>query len=297
MARTGTAERCPRAGPPRQSLAVLRSFVEVRERRGGCPALGLRVPLQPARGELPDPPGPRRDGHRGRHRPTCRPCSPARCWRCSWSGRCCRRGSAAGRGRRASPRSSAILQVSLARLLRRLPALAGRGQSWAARAFFVWASIANLLVVSIAWGSLAGRFNSDAGASALRLHRGRRDPRGDRGLCARRPAGDAVGPTLLMLPAAGFLEAAMLAAAACFPPIGPPRPEARTHARSPTRRNGRHRGSLYLIGLGLWTLLFTTTSAFVYMEQARIVDARSSDAAARTALLCADRSPGQPVRA
>ncbi len=41
---------------------------------------------------------------------------------------------------------------------------------------------------------------------------------------------------------------------------------------------------LYLVGLGLWTLLFTTSSAIVYMEQARIVDASISDPSARTAL-------------
>jgi AAA family ATP:ADP antiporter len=38
-----------------------------------------------------------------------------------------------------------------------------------------------------------------------------------------------------------------------------------------------------LIGLGLWTLLFTTTSAFVYLEQARIVDAAIRAPAAQTA--------------
>ena len=45
----------------------------------------------------------------------------------------------------------------------------------------------------------------------------------------------------------------------------------------------RHARRLFLIGLGLWTLLFTTSSAFIYMEQARIVHASITGSAGRTA--------------
>ena len=156
----GDGEEMPATGPPRQPIAVLRAFVNGARGRGGCAALGLRVPLQPARGELLDPPGPRRDGHRGRHR---QPAGPLR---------------------RHAPGDAPGLAVAVAPA--RPPAGAGRassrsfapcssaswpstppssscrdGGSLGPRAFFVWASIANLLVVSIAWGSLAGRFTSD----------------------------------------------------------------------------------------------------------------------------------------
>ena len=49
------------------------------------------------------------------------------------------------------------------------------GQAWAARAFFILASVANLLVVSIAWGSLVCRFSTDARtASSASSRRGAR---------------------------------------------------------------------------------------------------------------------------
>src|SRR5262249_40715108 len=53
------------------------------------------------------------------------------------------------------------LQVTLLAFYAAFHLVPGWGQVWAARAFFVWASISNLLIVSIAWGSLAGRFSSD----------------------------------------------------------------------------------------------------------------------------------------
>jgi AAA family ATP:ADP antiporter len=174
-----------------------------------------------------------------------------------------------------------ILQISLLAFYAAFHLVPGWGQAWAARAFFVWASIANLLVISIAWGSLAGRFTSD---QAHRLY----------GLIAAGGTLGAVvgsslagflavhaGPTWLMLCAAGFLEAGLLAARRLL------RPSNSTDQESPQRAEtlapGEARRRHYQMGLGLWTFLFTTTSAFVYMEQARIVDASISDAADRTA--------------
>jgi AAA family ATP:ADP antiporter len=174
-----------------------------------------------------------------------------------------------------------ILQLSLIAFYAAFRLMPGWGQSWAARAFFVWASIANLLVVSIAWGSLAGRFNSDQahrlyGLIAAGGTLGAVVGSSLAGLLAMR-----AGPTWLILLAAGFLEVGLLSARRLFRaadlvhsnPGGPAGTEA------PPCDDRR----LYMLGLGLWTLLFTATSAFVYMEQARIVDASISDAAARTA--------------
>ena len=84
-----------------------------------------------------------------------------------------------------------------------------------------------------------------------------------------------------MLFAVGFLEAGVLAGRRLLDPSlridreSPPQPEAGAPAEA-----GR---PYFQMGLGLWTFLFTTTSAFVYMEQARIVDASIGDAADRTA--------------
>jgi AAA family ATP:ADP antiporter len=174
-----------------------------------------------------------------------------------------------------------FLQFSLVAFYATFHLLPGSGQSWAARAFFVWASIANLLVVSVAWGALAGRFNSD---QAHRLY-GLIAAGGTLGAVFGSSLAGALavraGPTWLILLAAGFLEVGLLAARRLLGPTNRLDRDGREPAETAAPRDGPRR--LYVLGLGLWTLLFTTTSAIVYMEQARIVDASISDAAARTA--------------
>jgi AAA family ATP:ADP antiporter len=174
-----------------------------------------------------------------------------------------------------------ILQLSLIAFYAAFQLLPEWGQSWAARVFFVWASIANLLVVSIAWGSLAGRFSSD---QAHRLY-GPIAAGGTLGAISGSSLASVLaaraGPNWLILLAAGSLEVGLLAARRLFRPSD-------LRGSCPAEPVGTDAlpggsGRLYMTGLGLWTLLFTTTSAIVYMEQARIVDASISDAAARTA--------------
>ncbi len=176
------------------------------------------------------------------------------------------------------------LQLSLAAFFIAFHLLPSTGQAWAARAFFVWASVSNLLVVSIAWGSLAGRFTSDqahrlfgfiAAGGALGAISGSTLA----GLLAM-----PMGPLSLMLPAAGCLELALLAARRLFQSSS--RPDAGSNplpAADSTQHDERPKRSFYLVGLGLWTLLFTISSAFIYMEQARIVEGSIRNPAARTA--------------
>ena len=61
------ARRADSPRPARGRSPCLRALVDGARRRGRRAALGLPVRLQPAGGELPDPPGPRRDGHRRGH--------------------------------------------------------------------------------------------------------------------------------------------------------------------------------------------------------------------------------------
>jgi AAA family ATP:ADP antiporter len=176
------------------------------------------------------------------------------------------------------------LQLNLVAFFVAFQLLPSPGQAWAARAFFVWASVSNLLVVSIAWGSLAGRFTSDqahrlfgfiAAGGALGAISGSTLS----GLLAM-----PMGPLSLMVPAAGFLELALLAARRLFPPLSRPEPEPNPPTEiDSTHHDERPTRSLYLVGLGLWTLLFTISSAFIYMEQARIVEGSIRNPAARTA--------------
>jgi AAA family ATP:ADP antiporter len=173
------------------------------------------------------------------------------------------------------------LQVTLLAFYAAFHLVPGWGQVWAARAFFVWASISNLLIVSIAWGSLAGRFSSDQahrlfGLIAAGGTLGAIVGSSLAGLLAR-PA----GPTWLMLCAAAFLEVGLLAARRLLGTANRLDAESRPPNGADAPQDDSRR--LYTVGLGLWTLLFTMTSAFVYMEQARIVDASISGAAARTA--------------
>jgi AAA family ATP:ADP antiporter len=160
------------------------------------------------------------------------------------------------------------------------------GQAWAARAFFVWASITNLVVVSIAWGSLAGRFTCDQAHRLFGLIAAGGTLGAIAGSTLAGQLAVSVGPTWLLMLAAGFLEVSLLAARRLLWLSTSPGPEpnrsadADTQTSQPDWRSSRR---LYLIGLGLWTLLFTTSSALVYLEQARIVHAAISDPAARTA--------------
>jgi AAA family ATP:ADP antiporter len=173
------------------------------------------------------------------------------------------------------------IQVALLGFYAAFRLVPGAGQVWAARAFFVWASISNLLIVSIAWGSLAGRFTSD---QAHRLF-GLIAAGGTLGAIAGSSLAGLLavkaGPIWLMLLAAGFLEAGLLAAHRLLGSPDGPGPASPPPDESDPSRDAHQRR--YMLGLGLWTLLFTTTSAIVYMEQARIVGASIDGAPARTA--------------
>ena len=156
--------------------------------------------------------------------------------------------------------------------------------AWTARLFFVWASVTNLLIVSIAWGSLAGRFTSDQAHRLFGLIAAGGALGAIAGSALAGMVGRFAGPTPLMLPAVLVLEIGLRAGRRTLTTTNLSRAtvpsDKETHAE-PSRPNAR--GGFYLVCLGLWTLLFTTTSAFVYLEQARIVEASILDPAVRTA--------------
>jgi ATP:ADP antiporter, AAA family len=174
-------------------------------------------------------------------------------------------------------------QLSLVTFFVAFQVLPSSGQLWAARAFFVLASVANLLVVSIAWGSLVCRFTTD---QAHRLF-GFIAAGGTLGAIAGSAIAGTLavpaGPTPLLVVAIGFLELSLLAARRALAPSTNPR-TGQPHAQELDDLDGTGRPSqrIYLLGLGLWTLLFTISSAFVYLEQARIVHAAITDPSVRT---------------
>jgi AAA family ATP:ADP antiporter len=167
-----------------------------------------------------------------------------------------------------------------------LPAI---GPATFARAFFLWASVVNLFVISLAWGSLADRFRAD---QARRLF-GFIGAGGTLGAIAGSSLTTAlvghVGPRNLLLLAVAFLELGRFAACRLLRPDEDGRDgeiveeSSSADAGGPLAGLRRAFGSPYLAGLGLSMLLFTASSAFVYLEQARIVDATFAGPAERTA--------------
>jgi ATP:ADP antiporter, AAA family len=158
------------------------------------------------------------------------------------------------------------------------------GQAWTARAFFVWASVANLLIVSIAWGALAWRFSCEQAHRLFGLVAAGGTLGAIVGSSLASVLAVSLGPTWLLLLAVVFWEAGVLAARRLFEPsidldLGSNR-SVDVDTVHDARRLSR---KVYLVGLGLWTLLFTTSSALIYLEQARIVGASISDPASQTA--------------
>ena len=152
---------------------------------------------------------------------------------------------------------------------------------WLARVFYVWISVYNLFVVSVAWSLMADVF--DAG-QAKRLFAF---------IAAGASVGGLVGPALsaLLVGLVGqfglmLLAALLLALAVALKHYlmawrevngaGRPGAEQAESPRRPVAGNPfsgltRVLGSRYLLGIAAFVLLLTTASTFLYFEQARLV--------------------------
>jgi ATP:ADP antiporter, AAA family len=165
---------------------------------------------------------------------------------------------------------------------------------WTARAFYIWLSVFNLFVISIAWSLMADVFNADQGhrlfgqiAAGASLG----------GLTGPLLSGLLVGPlghaNLLFL-STGLLLSTLIAARYL---IG-----WRERAGDPEDRDNppesRIGGSIwagltliarspYLLGISLFVILLTSVSTFLYFEQARVVEATFPDRAAQTQVFSA----------
>jgi AAA family ATP:ADP antiporter len=178
------------------------------------------------------------------------------------------------------------IQLLLAAFFAAFQLLPPSGQPWAARAFFIWASVINLLVVSIGWGILAGRFPSEQAHRLFGLIAAGGTLGAIAGSALAGMLAERVGTTPLLLAAAVSFELGLLAGRRLFWPRDGEKEEAIPvdDALAPaTEEDPDPARSRYLAGLGLWTLLFTSTSAVIYMEQARIVNASILDPSTRTA--------------
>lgn len=152
---------------------------------------------------------------------------------------------------------------------------------WLARTFYVWISVYNLFVVSVAWSLMADVFD---GPQAKRLFAF---------IAAGASVGGLAGPALSALLAnvlgpAGLSLLAALLLAACIvlkhylmawrevAGAGRPAAERAENPRKPVPGNPfsgltRVLRSTYLLALCLFVILLATVSTFLYFEQARLV--------------------------
>jgi AAA family ATP:ADP antiporter len=165
---------------------------------------------------------------------------------------------------------------------------------WTARAFYIWLSVFNLFVISIAWSLMADVFNADQGHRLFGQ------------IAAGASLGGLVGPLLsgllveplgeggLLLVSTGLLLTTLIAARYM---IG----WRERHGTPEDRDEPPHLrigGSIwagltlilrspYLLGISLFVILLTAVSTFLYFEQARVVEATFPDRTAQTQVFSA----------
>jgi ATP:ADP antiporter, AAA family len=160
-----------------------------------------------------------------------------------------------------------------------------------APAFFIWLSVFNLFVVSVFWSFMSDLYRNEQARRLFGF------------IAAGGSTGALIGPSLtaLIAPVAG--PALLLPVSACFL-LGAVLCIVRLNAWSTTdsgvRRRNQHAGkalgggildgitlllrSEYLMGIGLYVVLFTLLSTFLYFQQAYIVSEHIADPGQRTAL-------------
>lgn len=176
----------------------------------------------------------------------------------------------------------ALTMAGFAVLLHLLP-----GSVWAARAFYVWLSVFNLFVVSIAWSLMADVFRMESAKRLFAL------------IAAGASAGGLCGPLLGALLAGALGPAGLLLLSALLLTATLPLKQWLLRWRTATRADtgaqemqrpiegtvlagiSRIFSSRYLMGISLLVVLLATLNTFLYMEQARLVADAFPDTAQR----------------
>lgn len=166
-----------------------------------------------------------------------------------------------------------------------------RDSLWLARVFYVWISVYNLFVVSLAWSLMADVFDA---AQARRLFACIAAGASVGGLCGPLLSALLIAPlgeAGLMLVAAMLLGLALLLKAYLMAwreraGAGRPGGAAAESPRRPLPGNPfsgltRVLGSRYLLGIAAFVVLLTSVSTFLYFEQARLVAALFPERAAQ----------------
>ena len=155
---------------------------------------------------------------------------------------------------------------------------------WVGRGFFIWVSAFNLFVISMFWQLNVDVFSPEQGKRLFGLIAAGATLGAIVGSAVTASLARHVPPMVLLLGAAALLEVAVFSAGrlsrlaqavagAAEAPIGGGVLAGVTHVvRSP-----------YLLNVGVFLLLFSITSTFLYFQQAAIVGAAFRDRAAQTA--------------
>ncbi|MGE0442820.1 MAG: NTP/NDP exchange transporter, partial [Gemmatimonadales bacterium] len=163
---------------------------------------------------------------------------------------------------------------------------------WVGRVFYIWTSVFNLFVVSVFWGFMADAFNSAQGKRLFGFIGVGGTLGGIVGPIITAKLVEPVGAAGLLLVSAAFLEMAVLCVrrlSGIFALSDRTRPEAAARGEEVVG-GGVFDGmahvfkSPYLLGIGLYMLLYTIGSTFLYFQQVRIVEAARPDSATRTVL-------------
>ncbi len=165
----------------------------------------------------------------------------------------------------------------------------GPANAWAGRAFYVWAAIFNLFVVSVFWGFLADVFSSDQSRRLFGFIAAGGTLGGIAGSSLTSVLAEHLGSARLLLVSAVLLEVAVFGV----------RRLAKTSRRLRERPGSRDQDAVvggrvlsgfahairspYLLQLTLYMLLFTILSTVLYFQQADIAKQTFTSRAARTA--------------
>jgi ATP:ADP antiporter, AAA family len=177
----------------------------------------------------------------------------------------------------------------------------GEANVWVGRAFWIWASVFNLFVVSVFWSFMADLFTNEQGKRIFGFLAAAATVGGIVGSFVTASTVQAVGVPVLLLFSAALLELGVFASrrlGAIAPKLATPAPgeprevvavDARADAGQRTIGGSVLAGlthalsSPYLLGICLYMLLYTILSTFLFFQQAAIVDASFADRGARRA--------------
>lgn len=150
--------------------------------------------------------------------------------------------------------------------------------AWVARAFFIWLSVFNLLVISVAWSVLADVCSSEQARRLFPLMAGGASLGGLAGPVLGTLLVGSIGHAGLLLLSTAMLVGSAVAGVT-LQRWGDRHPLAEGEERARSRPLGGNPlagvtevlRSPYLLGIALFVVLLATASTFLYFEQARLV--------------------------